>query len=574
MRLSHNFGRTLREVPADAEMVSHQLLLRAGMIRQMGAGIYSYLPLGWRVMKKIEQIMREEMDAIGCQDMMMPVVHPAELWQATHRWYDIGQALVRLKDRGERDLVLAMTHEEIVVDLLKREVNSYRQLPILVYHIQTKFRDEPRSRGGLVRVREFTMKDAYSAHADWDGIDAFYPQMYQAYVNIFRRAGVKTAVVEADSGIMGGSVSHEFMSLSEQGEDTLITCEKCGYSANAQAAKFVTKELSKEAEKPIEKIATPNCKTIEQVANFVGTTPEHTLKAVFYATGGEVVFVVIRGDLEVNETKLSNALGAPPDLHVAGEDELALAGIVAGYASPVGLRGFQVVADESVQMGSNLVAGANDTGYHLLNVNYPRDFRADIVTDLALARAGDACVKCGAALTVNRGIEVGHLFKLGTKYSAAIGASFLDKDGTSKPVIMGSYGIGVGRLMASVIEQHHDDKGIIWPVNVAPYAIHLVSLGTDKPGVLQKADALYEDLQVKGYEVLYDDRDESAGVKFNDADLIGIPYRLTVGPKGLKEGKVEITRRQTRVARSVDLHKAAASVSESVLEERSFAPQR
>ncbi len=379
MRLSHSFGRTLREVPADAEMVSHQLLLRAGMIRQMGAGIYSYMPLGWRVMKKIEQIMREEMDAVGCQDMMMPVVHPAELWQATKRWYSVGQALLRFKDRSERDMVLAMTHEEIVVDLLKREVNSYRQLPILVYHIQTKFRDEPRSRGGLVRVREFTMKDAYSAHANWEGLDEFYPQMYQAYVNIFRRCGVTTAVVEADSGIMGGNTSHEFMSLSDQGEDTLITCRKCGYAANAEAAKFVKLDVPKEPEKPIEKVATPNCKTIEQVANFVGTTPEHTLKAVFYATGGKVVFVMIRGDLEVNETKLLNVLGAPPDLHVADDEEIRQAGIVAGYASPVGLKGLQVVADESVQIGSNFVAGANETGYHLLNVNYPRDFKADTV---------------------------------------------------------------------------------------------------------------------------------------------------------------------------------------------------
>ena len=539
MRLSHLFGRTLREIPSDAELISHQLSLRAGLIRQMGAGIYSYMPLGWRVMKKIEQIMREEMDAIGCQDMMMPVVHPAELWQSTKRWDEIGDALLRFKDRTEHDMVLAMTHEEVVVDLLKREISSYRQLPVLIYHIQTKFRDEPRSRGGLVRVREFTMKDAYSAHDTWDGIDEFYPDVYQAYVNIFRRCGLETLVVQADSGIMGGNMSHEFMAVSPQGEDTLIICEGCDYAANAEMATFVKPDVPKEAEKPVEAVATPGCKTIEEVASFLETTPEHTLKAVFYATGGKVVFVMIRGDLEVNEVKLSNALGAPPDLHVADEEELKEAGIVAGYASPVGLTGFQVVADESIQMGNNFVAGANKDGYHLINVNYPRDFQADIVTDISLAEAGHTCPNCGGRLTMSRGIEVGHLFKLGTKYSEAVGATFLDQTGEAKPLVMGSYGIGVGRLMAAVIEQHHDEQGIIWPVSLAPFQIHIVSLGTDKPEVVEQAEALYGDLQAKGYEVLYDDRNESAGVKFNDADLIGVPLRLTVSVRNIKKNAVE-----------------------------------
>jgi len=539
MRLSRLFGRTLREVPSDAELISHQLSIRAGLIRQIGAGIYSYMPLGWRVMKKIEQIMREEMDAVGFQDMMMPVVHPAELWQSTHRWYEIGDALLRFKDRTGHDMVLAMTHEEVVVELLRREVNSYRQLPVLVYHIQTKFRDEPRSRGGLIRVREFTMKDAYSAHASWADIDAFYPQVYQAYTNIFRRCGLQTLAVQADSGIMGGSASHEFMAVSPQGEDTLITCERCGYAANAERAVFVKPDVPKTPEKPAEMVATPGCKTIEEVANFLNTTPQHTMKAVFYATGGQVLFVVIRGDLEVNETKLSNALGAPPDLHVADAEELKLAGIVAGYASPVGLNGFRVIADESIQMGNNFVAGANKEGYHLINVNYPRDFSVDVMTDIALAREGDTCAQCGGTLKVSRGIEVGHLFKLGTKYSDAVGATFLDQDGQAKPLIMGSYGIGVGRLMAAVIEQHHDDKGIIWPVSIAPYHIHIVSLGTDKPEVVEQAESLYADLQAKGYEVLYDDRNESAGVKFNDADLIGIPLRLTVSARNVQDGLVE-----------------------------------
>ncbi len=540
MRLSKLFGRTLREVPADAEMVSHQLSLRAALIRQISTGIYSYLPLGWRVLKKIEQIMREEMDAIGGQDMMMPVVHPAELWQATKRWNEIGPELVRFKDRNRRDLVLAMTHEEVVADLLRTEINSYRQLPIMIYHIQTKFRDEPRSRGGLIRVREFTMKDAYSCHASEEDIDQFYPSMYQAYVNIFRRCGLETVAVEADSGIMGGSASHEFMVLADAGENTLIRCSSCDYDANAERATFVKLLYDQDGEElPIEEVATPDCKTIQELANYLGVAIHQTLKAVFYATWSQIIFAIIRGDLEVNETKLSNALGAPSDLHIATEEELAEAGIVAGYASPVGLSGVKVVADDSIQMGVNFVAGANKEGYHCKNVNYPRDFSVDILTDIALAQAGDTCPQCGGALTAVRAIEVGHLFKLGTKYSEGAGATFLDKDGQAKPIVMGSYGIGTGRLMEAVIEQNHDEKGIIWPVSIAPYHIHLVSLGTGKAEVVEKAEELYADLQVKGYEVLYDDRDESAGVKFNDADLIGIPLRLTVSARNLKQNGVE-----------------------------------
>ncbi|MFB0545756.1 MAG: proline--tRNA ligase, partial [Anaerolineae bacterium] len=462
MRLSQAFGRTLRENPADAEMVSHQLMLRAAMIRQLSAGIYTYMPLGWRVLRKIERIMREEMDAIGGQDIMMPVVHPAEIWKATGRWYEIGPALVRFKDRTRHDMVLAMTHEEVVADLLRREINSYRQLPVMIYHIQTKFRDEPRSRGGLIRVREFTMKDAYSCHPDFESIEEYYPQMYQAYVNIFTRCGLETTAVEADSGIMGGSVSHEFMVPSEMGEDTFIRCSRCDYTANTERATFVKKEAPRGEEREIEEVATPGCTTIKAVADYVGVGINQTLKAVFYATGGQIVFTVLRGDLEVNETKLFNALGGPPDLHVATAEELAEAGIVVGYASPIGLLGIKVVADDSVKLGSNFVAGANKEGYHLKNVNYPRDFEVEILTDIALAQDGDECPHCGGELRASKGIEVGHLFILGTKYSEGVGATFLDKDGVSKPIVMGSYGIGTGRLMAAVIEQHHDEKGIIW----------------------------------------------------------------------------------------------------------------
>lgn len=541
MRFSTLFGRTLREVPSEAEVTSHQLSLRAGLIRQIAAGIYSYLPLGWRVLRKIEGILREEMDAVDGQEMAMPVVQPAELWRATGR-YDApapGPALLRFKDRGDHDMVLGMTHEEVVTALARQEIDSYRQLPLMVYQIQTKFRDEPRSRGGLIRVREFTMKDGYSFHADISSLDTYYPRIYQAYLNIFKRCGVTVIPVEADSGIMGGSASHEFMVVSEMGEDTLIICEQCGYAANAEKAPFQKGSADAGPELPLEKVATPGATTIQDVAALLGVPTRQTLKAVFMSDpGGKVIFALIRGDLEVNPIKLSNALGGV-ELHASTVDELKAAGIVAGYASPMGISGIQVIVDDSIQTGTNFVAGANEPGYHYKNVNYPRDFTADIITDIALARDGDICAQCGHVLNARRGIEAGHVFKLGTKYSARVGATFLDKDGTAKPLIMGCYGIGTGRLMACIIEQNHDERGIVWPVSVAPFQIHLVSLGTNNPAVVEAADTLYRQLQGAGFEVLYDDRQESAGVKFNDADLIGIPARLTISKRTLEGSNVE-----------------------------------
>ncbi len=522
MRLSKLFGRTLREAPADAEMVSHQLALRAALIRQISTGIYSYLPLGWRVLTKIAQIMREEMDAIGGQEMMMPVVHPAE----------IRSEPVRSGDRSRRELGRAMTHEEGVAHLLRTEINSYRQLPVVVYHIQTRFGDEARLWGGLLQAREFPVKAVCSCHAGEEDLDRFYPSMYRAYVNIFRRCGLEATAVEADTG-------HKFLILSDKGEDTFIRCSACDYQAGAERATFVKPVYEQNAEElPIEEVATPDCKTIQELADYLGIATHQTLKAVFYAIGGQVVFALIRGDLEVNEAKLAKALGMPPELHVATEGELAEAGIVAGYASPVGLSGVKVVADDSIQMGVNFVAGANKEGYHCKNVNYPRDFSVDILTDIALARAGDACPQCGSSLTTARAIEVGRLRKPGTRYSEGTGAIFLDKDGQARPIVMGSYGIGIARLMAAVIEQNHDEKGIIWPLSIAPYHIHLLSLGTDAE-VTARAEELYTNLQARGYEVLYDDRDESAGAKFNDADLIGVPLRLTVSARNLKQNGVE-----------------------------------
>ncbi len=541
MRLSGLLGRTLREAPAEAELASHRLLLRAGMIRQLAAGIYTFMPLGWRVLQKIEQIMREEMDAIGGQEMLMPVVHPAEIWQATGRYQAPapGPALARLKDRFGHDLVIAMTHEEVVVNLLKTEVSSYRQLPFMVYHIQTKFRDEPRSRGGLVRTREFVMKDAYSCHADQAGLDEFYPEMYAAYVNIWNRCHLDHVAVEADTGMMGGVLSHEFMVLTDVGEDTLIRCEGCSYSANVERAEFGRGEAATEEPRPMEAVPTPETTTIEAVATYLGVPIEHTLKAVFYTTGeGQVVFVAIRGDLSVNETKLSNLLGGTT-LRASTEDELRQNGIVPGYASPVGIRGVRTIADESVLGAVNWVAGANRPGYHYVNVNYPRDFEADTIADIGTARAGLPCPRCAGILGESRGIEIGHLFKLGTRYSEAVGATFLDPNGNTRPIVMGSYGIGAGRLMAAIVEQHHDDKGIIWPPAVAPFQVHLVGLGLDRPEVAEAADTLYSELGAAGLEVLYDDRSETAGVKFNDADLIGVPVRLTVSSRTLKGNSVE-----------------------------------
>ncbi len=549
--MSHLFGRTLREVSQEAEMASHRLLLRAGMIRQLAAGIYTYLPLAWRVLRKIEEIMREEMDAIGGQEISMPVVQPAELWQESGRWHELGPVLFRLRDRANRDLVLGMTHEEVITDLVRREVNSYRQLPFMLYQIQTKVRDEPRPRGGLVRVREFIMKDGYSFHADEADLRAYYPQVYQAYASIFRRCGLDALVVEADPGMMGGSLSHEFMLVTEAGENSLAICGGCDYAANAEVASFRKKSFPLEREEEILEVATPGMKTIEAVADFLEVESSKTLKAIFYSANGEVTFAVIRGDLEVNETKLANALKVP-ELRLASEEELAAAGLVAGYASPIGLEGrVKVVADDSILLGNNFVAGANREGYHLKNVNYPRDFKVDLLTDIALVQGGEFCPRCEGRLRVTRGIELGHIFQLGTKYSEALGATFSDASGRQKPIVMGCYGIGLGRLMAACVEQNHDDFGIIWPVSIAPYQLHLIGLGMADGEALKRAEELYRRLKDKGYAVLYDDREESAGVKFNDADLIGIPLRLTVSQRTLKENGVEVKLREAKESRIV-----------------------
>ncbi len=552
MRLSKLFGKTQREVPAEAETVSHQLLLRAGMIHQVAAGVYSYLPLGWRVLKKIANIIRDEMDKAGGQELMMPVLQPLELWQETGRDLAFGKGLFTLSDRRERKLALGPTHEEVITELAKYNVQSYRDLPLLLYQIQAKFRDEPRPRGGLIRVREFTMKDLYSFDTDEDGLNQSYSKMLQAYQNIYARCGLPTLLVEADSGAIGGKESHEFMVITASGEDEIIYCDNCQYAANVEKAESVKGKLEPEKPLPREEVATPGVGSIEQVAAFFKIPQSHTLKAVFYIADGKLVFVVIRGDIEVNEVKLKNALGCV-DLRLATEAEAIQAGIVAGAASPIGIKSIKIIADDSITTGANFVAGANKPETHFRNVNYPRDFKADLVTDIAQARAGDECPKCGSKLLSTRGIEVGHVFKLGTFLSEKLGALFIDQNGASHPIIMGCYGIGLDRLLAAAIEQNHDDKGIIWPMSIAPYHIYLCPLYQEGSKVEAAAEKVYTDLEAQGLEVLFDDRRESPGVKFNDADLLGIPLRVTISPRTLGKNSAEIKKRSEKEAELVPL---------------------
>ncbi len=542
MRMSRLFGRTLREAPADAEVISHQLLLRAGFIRQLGTGIFSYLPLARRSLSKIEAIMRQEINAIGGQEMTMPVVHPADLWQETGRWYQIGSEMGRFKDKNDRDMVLAMTHEEVVTNLARTEIRSYRQLPALIYHIQTKWRDDPRPRAGLIRVREFTMLDSYSLDLDFDGLAEQYRSHYTAYFRIFGRCGVPALAVQSDVGMMGGKLAHEFMYITPIGEDTLILCDACGYTANRQVATFGKPQPEAEPLLPLERVATPHTSTISDLAAFLGVPESRTAKAVFMmaATGDteKFIFAVIRGDMEVNETKLANAVQAR-DLRPATEAEIRGVGAAPGYASPLGLANVHVVVDDLIPHSPNLVAGANEEGFHLRNTNYGRDYTATTVTDIAVARDGDPCPHCSAPLRTARGVEIGNIFQLGTRYTDALGANYLDAQGRAQPIVMGSYGIGVGRLLACIAEEHHDEQGLMWPVTVAPFHVHLVLL----QGAEAEADAVYRELTAAGVEVLYDDRGESAGVKFADADLLGMPLRITMGKRSLKEGGAELKRR-------------------------------
>lgn len=568
MRMSKLFGQTLRELPSEAEVISHSLMLRAGYISRLASGIFSYLPLAFRSMSKIENIIRQEMDAIGGQEVRMPVVHPADIWKETQRWYQIGQEMGRFKDRGGRDMVLAMTHEEVVADLVRKEIRSYRQLPALIYQFQTKWRDDPRPRAGLVRVREFTMKDSYSLDASWEGMDTQYRAHYQAYFNIFNRCGLPVVAVGSDVGMMGGAMAHEFMYLTAIGEDTLVLCDNCGYAANRQIAGVRKGQVPSEEPKPVRRVATPGTTTIEELSSFLQVPKYKTAKAVFMVTtktsgrtasATGLVLALVRGDMDVNETKLANAIQAS-ELRPAYPDEIRASGAVPGYASPIGLRDVTIVVDEIIPSSPNLIVGGNAEGYHLENVNLGRDFNADIVCDLALAKDGDACLTCGNPVKTSRGVEVGNIFKLGTRYSEAMGCTFLDKSGKSEPVIMGSYGIGIGRLLACIAEEYHDEAGLMWPISVAPYQVHLVSLSTGDDEVVREATRLYDELHQDGIEVLYDDRSETAGVKFADADLIGIPLRVTVSKRTLANNSIELKHRNRKDSASLPRDQALGQV--------------
>lgn len=556
MRMSMRFGKTLRESPAEAELPSHSLMLRGGYIAKVAAGIYDYMPFAWRTARKIEQIMRIEMDAIAGQEVLMPVVHPAELWQETGRWQAIGPEMVRMKDRSGRDMVLAMTHEETMTDLARRYIDSYKQLPMVVYHIQTKFRDEPRSRAGLIRVREFIMKDAYSFHADREGLDEYYPNMCRAYRRICHACGVPVVQVLGDVGMMGGTDAHEFTYLTDYGEDTLILCPECGYAANRETATIQKTPGGSEiapGDIPLpEKVATPGKDSIASVSAFLGVDPKETMKSMVYLDGdGGLVMAIIRGDLDVNEKKLANLLRLE-EPRMAQPEDLEKAGLNQGYMSPLGLKGITVVCDDSLDTNRGYVAGANEAGFHLKNVVVGRDFAVNYRGDLASARQGDPCPVCGEPLDVKRGVEIGNTFKLGTRYSASMGANYLDERGKSKPLVMGCYGMGLGRLLACVVEANHDERGIVWPMSVAPYHIYIVALGASEK-VKAESDSLYNGLARKGFEVILDDRDESAGVKFNDADLLGMPIRITLSERSLRAGGVELKMRTEASPRIVGL---------------------
>ena len=565
MRWSQYYLFTTREVPNDAEVISHQLMVRSGMIKKVAAGIYTYLPLGWRSLSKMMAIVRREMDASGAIELSMPAIQPAELWQESGRWQRYGKELLRIKDRHDRDFAFGPTHEEVITDAVRRDVKSYRQLPFNLYQIQTKFRDEIRPRFGLMRGREFIMKDAYSFGASPESLEMHYEAMRTAYCRIFESCHLDYSMVEADTGTIGGSASHEFMVVAETGESAVVRCPSCGYAANVEKAE--TRKLesgSGEAHPPqaLEEVATPGMHTIEQVSRFLKVSPKRLVKTLIYETEKGLVAALIRGDRELNEVKLANHFDVQ-HLTLAGEDKVqAATNAPVGFAGPLGLSGVPIVADESVRGLTNFATGANKADAHFINVNWGRDVDLADWTDLALVTGGDPCPRCEGTLELFRGIEVGHIFKLGTKYSEALGCNFTDEDGQERPMIMGCYGLGIGRTVAAAIEQNHDKDGIIWPRPLAPFEVLLAALNPDDGEVRRVAEELYGQLLEKGIEVLYDDRDERPGVKFKDADLIGFPVRLVVGAKSLADGKVEVSLRRDRQKHLVPVIEAVPKVME------------
>ena len=542
MRATNLYAPTLREMPADAELISHKLMLRGGMIRKSANGMYTFLPLGWRVIKKIEAIIREEMDKAGGQEIMMPILQPSELWEESGRWAAYGKEMMRVKDRHDHSYSLGPTHEEMMTALVRNEVRSYKQLPLMLYQIQDKFRDERRPRFGLMRSREFIMKDLYSFDKDVDGMNISYDKMYKAYQNIFTRMGLTFRPVEADNGAIGGGHSHEFTALTEAGESVIACCSKCDFAASDEKAELKAIVAADEVEEELKKVSTPDAHTIDLLVKYLNIPIEKTIKAVAYQTAtDELVLVFVRGDHDVNEAKVLHFLENARELRMADEEAITNAGGCPGFMSPIGIKkGTKILVDLTAMEMKNAVSGANEVDTHYTGVNPKRDFKDVIVADIRMVKEGDPCPRCGAPLSLTRGIEVGQVFTLGEKYSASMNATFLDENGKEKPLVMGSYGIGVGRTMAAIIEQLHDDNGIIWPVSVAPFEVAVVPVNAKNAEQLKTAENIYKELKAKHIDVLLDDRIERAGVKFKDADLIGYPLRITVGPKAVEEGIVEI----------------------------------
>lgn len=565
MRMSRLYLHTLRETPSEAELPSHQLLLRAGLIKQLVSGVYSYLPTGYKVIKKIENIVRQEMDNIYSQEVLTPTIQPAELWKESGRWDVFGPEMFKVKDRHEREFCLGPTAEEVITDMVKDDIKSYKQLPLSLYQIQTKYRDEKRPRFGLMRCREFIMKDAYTFDLNKEGMARSYEEMWQAYEKIFDRCGVDYKIVEGDSGAMGGSASHEFMAQSEFGESAMVYCDDCNYAATDEKAAFEYSVGSKDEELlELKEVHTPNAKTIEDLSKMLDVSKDKLVKTLLYIINEEVVAVVIPGDRELNEVKLINELGAQEhDMEMAddGTVERVTASEV-GFAGPIGLtEEVKVLVDASISKMKNLIVGANKTDYHIKNVNYDRDFKGQIVEDLLLVEEGDKCIKCGSKLNMDRGVEIGNIFQLGTKYADALGASYLDENGKASKIYMGSHGVGVSRTMSAIIEQNYDEDGIVWPLSVAPYEVSITIINTKNEDQVELGEKLYKDLKGMGVEVLLDDRKERAGVKFKDSDLIGTPIRIVVGKKA-NENIVEYSLRKDREKEEVKVSELEEKIRE------------
>jgi len=558
------FIPTLKEVPSDAEIISHQLMIRSGMIKKMSSGVYNQLPIGIRVFNKVAQIIREEMNAKGAQEILCSAIIPGELWQESGRWEAMGEEMFRLKDRTERDYCLGPTHEEVFTDIIRQEISSYKQLPLNLYQIQTKYRDERRPRFGVMRTKTFTMKDAYSFDVDHEGMAKSYQDMFDAYVNIFRRCGLDNSPVLADSGAIGGSVSAEFMVKSEVGEDEVVFCSGCDYAANVERAESLNNTLEKEELKELKEVHTPGVGTIKELEDFFEADSKKLAKTLVYTADGKTVAVVVRGDRDVNEVKVENAIGGVIEFELATDDVVKeVTNAEVGFAGPINIKADYLFVDKEVADQNNMIIGANKTGYHIENANYGRDFEG-VVGDFRNVQVGDICIECGKPLEIARGVEVGHIFQLGTKYSEAMNANFIDKDGKSKPILMGCYGIGVERTAAAVIEQHNDENGIIWPLSIAPYHVSIVQVDMKNEENGQLAEKIQNELEAMGVEVLLDDRDERVGVKFKDSDLIGIPMRITVGKK-ISEGKVEFKLRTNSENEVISIEEVIDKVKEEFI---------